>query len=244
MTTHPDYRALLAHVLAAPDDDAPRLVLADWLREHGEDEYADFIARQVRTCSIKVGWGDFELMAVPAYTAALGQKPAYLVESNEYPFPQWVKKLPPVEWPGTRIYRRGFVFSVTLTAHDWLDHGDAILAEHPVTEVRLTTRIQAAQYTPDTHQLSAATQEEIIREKVGPVSDEVRQRIEETVGLGMFSSGPEYSRRFEEYVRIVLSVRWPRVRTWHLPPEPMWEERNATHPNRYRYYNRPRAGVG
>ena len=31
--THPDYAALLRTVLANPDDDAPRLVLADWLDE-------------------------------------------------------------------------------------------------------------------------------------------------------------------------------------------------------------------
>lgn len=37
---HPDYRAGLAAVLAAPDDDTPRLVLADWLEERA-DLFAD-----------------------------------------------------------------------------------------------------------------------------------------------------------------------------------------------------------
>ncbi len=35
---HPDYQHLLAAVRAAPDDDLPRLVLADWLEERGEAE--------------------------------------------------------------------------------------------------------------------------------------------------------------------------------------------------------------
>jgi uncharacterized protein (TIGR02996 family) len=38
-----DEEALLAAVAAAPLDDAPRLVYADWLQEHGADEEADYV---------------------------------------------------------------------------------------------------------------------------------------------------------------------------------------------------------
>lgn len=41
-----DERALHAAILAAPDDDTPRLVFADWLDEHGEPERAEFIRVQ------------------------------------------------------------------------------------------------------------------------------------------------------------------------------------------------------
>lgn len=44
--THPEYRALLAAVCAAPGDDLPRLVLADWLEEHGKEERSEFIRVQ------------------------------------------------------------------------------------------------------------------------------------------------------------------------------------------------------
>src|SRR6516225_3050806 len=37
-----DQKSLLAAILAAPEDDAPRLVYADWLEEHGG---ADDLAR-------------------------------------------------------------------------------------------------------------------------------------------------------------------------------------------------------
>ncbi len=43
----PEYQFLLAAVRAAPDDDLPRLVLADWLEERGEGERAEFIRLQV-----------------------------------------------------------------------------------------------------------------------------------------------------------------------------------------------------
>ncbi|MFO0847839.1 MAG: TIGR02996 domain-containing protein [Gemmataceae bacterium] len=39
-------RALLTSVAAAPDDDLPRLVYADWLDEHGHTDRADFIRVQ------------------------------------------------------------------------------------------------------------------------------------------------------------------------------------------------------
>ena len=42
-----DRDALLAAVHAAPLDDAPRLVLADWLDEHGESDRGEFIRLQV-----------------------------------------------------------------------------------------------------------------------------------------------------------------------------------------------------
>jgi uncharacterized protein (TIGR02996 family) len=47
-----EYGALLAAVYAASADDLPRLVLADWLDEHGEPDRADFVRLQVRRASL------------------------------------------------------------------------------------------------------------------------------------------------------------------------------------------------
>src|SRR5689334_13851092 len=44
-----DRSALLAAIVAAPDDDAPRLVYADWLDEHGDPDRAEFIRHQIET---------------------------------------------------------------------------------------------------------------------------------------------------------------------------------------------------
>jgi uncharacterized protein (TIGR02996 family) len=43
-----DRDALLRAIVAAPDDDAPRLVYADWLDEHGEAARAEFIRLQCK----------------------------------------------------------------------------------------------------------------------------------------------------------------------------------------------------
>src|SRR4051812_38507679 len=42
-----DRDALLAAVLAEPDEDTPRLVYADWLDENGQPERAAFIRDQI-----------------------------------------------------------------------------------------------------------------------------------------------------------------------------------------------------
>ncbi len=46
-TDHPDYRSLLASVIANPADDLPRLVLADWIEEHGDTDRAVYIRCEV-----------------------------------------------------------------------------------------------------------------------------------------------------------------------------------------------------
>jgi uncharacterized protein (TIGR02996 family) len=46
MTPHPEAEALLNAIYDHPDDDTPRLVYADWLQEHGQENYAQFIRLQ------------------------------------------------------------------------------------------------------------------------------------------------------------------------------------------------------
>lgn len=46
-TTDPEYIALLRTILENPEDDAPRLIIADFIEEHGDQERAEFIRLQV-----------------------------------------------------------------------------------------------------------------------------------------------------------------------------------------------------
>lgn len=49
MTVHSD---LMAAILADPRDDGPRLVMADWLDEHGEPEKSEFIRVQIELAKL------------------------------------------------------------------------------------------------------------------------------------------------------------------------------------------------
>lgn len=46
-TTDVDYQGLMRGILENPADDAPRLILSDWLEEHGEEERAVRIRRAI-----------------------------------------------------------------------------------------------------------------------------------------------------------------------------------------------------
>lgn len=50
---HPDEAALLKAVCAAPDDDLPRLVYADWCDEQGRHVRADFIRSQIELARLE-----------------------------------------------------------------------------------------------------------------------------------------------------------------------------------------------
>jgi uncharacterized protein (TIGR02996 family) len=83
-----DESALLAAILAHPDEDTPRLMYADWLQENGQPERAEFIRLQ---CS-----------ADPDEVA--GDRAFELEERNE---PKWLTGLP--QFPDARWeFWRGF----------------------------------------------------------------------------------------------------------------------------------------
>jgi uncharacterized protein (TIGR02996 family) len=50
-----DELAFLRGICDSPDDDAPRLVLADWLEEHGQGERAEFVRVQCELARIEAG---------------------------------------------------------------------------------------------------------------------------------------------------------------------------------------------
>jgi uncharacterized protein (TIGR02996 family) len=131
--------ALLAAVLAAPDDDAVRLVFADWLEEHGEEERGEFIRLQCRLAEIEreVGREQFfhglrlqrreqELMTGTRLSQWSGDllRDIFITCNNDA-----------LDWQ----YRRGFVHSITLPAAEWLRHAKVLLEAHPVRDVTLTT---------------------------------------------------------------------------------------------------------
>src|SRR5687768_9512224 len=54
---HPEADAFLDAIFDHPDDDTPRLVYADWLQEHGQENYAQFIRLQCAAAREKP-WSD------------------------------------------------------------------------------------------------------------------------------------------------------------------------------------------
>lgn len=91
-----DEAALLAAILAHPDEDTPRLMFADWLDEHGQPERAEFIRIQ---CD-------------PTADEVAEDRAAELEERNRV---KWLVGLP--QFPSTRWeFRRGFPEYLEVTA--------------------------------------------------------------------------------------------------------------------------------
>ena len=204
MTTcdHPEYRDLLAAVLAAPDDDLPRLVLADWLDENGESARAELIRVQVGiaglrgalcTCDAGDGPGGYDPDCPYELWGRLKHRAVEILRAHAG---RWLADLPaafrPVLFsPLSDTFRRGFVSAVVGPGPDWVAHADAILAAHPVESVALTC---PPEYSADYYAGGAV--------KVFlPAAD------------GQVSA---MSWNPEDALKAALRVRWPAVRNWHL----------------------------
>lgn len=134
---------LLAAVVSAPHDDAPRWVYSDFLLERG-DPRGELIAVQLTLVGIgeddprrealvvrqdellakhKKKWtGDFK-----------GTRIEYGVEDG----PQWVRASSPMRWS----FARGFVDTVRMAAADFIRNADELLRREPVRRVHLTNAV-------------------------------------------------------------------------------------------------------
>jgi uncharacterized protein (TIGR02996 family) len=124
----PEYRALFAGVVERPDDDAPRLVLADWLEENGHPERAELIRLQI------------ELERTPRHDPRHAELRRRDAEFNKL---KWDWMLP-ISGLGHAhfdpFYRRGFQYS--LTSRHWKafnDQADKLFALAPLQELHVVT---------------------------------------------------------------------------------------------------------
>src|SRR5215203_3911185 len=104
-----DGDALIAAILANPDEDTPRLVYADWLQEHGDEERAEFIRLQCGHA------GDDE---------AAEERTAELEDRHR---PRWLAGLPQFPWAHW-FFRRGFPESLEIPTDLFLERYDRFAA--------------------------------------------------------------------------------------------------------------------
>src|SRR5262249_59015437 len=104
-----DRRALMAAIIANPDEDTPRLAFADWLQEHGDKHdqaRAEFIRLQIEEAGLPKG--DPSRATLEKQQEKLRKKHAM----------HWIGALAKVEqFP---LFDRGLLFHVKLTPRDFL----------------------------------------------------------------------------------------------------------------------------
>jgi uncharacterized protein (TIGR02996 family) len=117
--------AFLQDVLARPGDDAPRLIYADWLEDHGQEARAEFIRVQCELAKLpRKGPRRLELEGIEFA----------LLATNEA---EWVRELAALArgWG----FRRGFVHRVRLDAAVFLERHEQLFGLAPVRRVKLET---------------------------------------------------------------------------------------------------------
>ncbi|MCI0457750.1 MAG: TIGR02996 domain-containing protein [Gemmataceae bacterium] len=115
-----------------PDDDGLRLVYADWLDEHGDLDYAEFIRVQVMLAQNADGKGDVP----PSELARLRSRERSLLSRNKT---RWLQPLRDLGARG-RVHGefwRGFVEDPVIDAAVFLERGEELFRISPVVTLHL-----------------------------------------------------------------------------------------------------------
>ncbi len=113
----------LAAICEKPEDDAPRLIYADWLDEHGQESRAEFIRVQCALASIP----DND----PRRPALEECEADHLTRHHS----QWSECLK--GFAGWTEFRRGFIETINIESRRFLQHADELFSIAPIRNVRL-----------------------------------------------------------------------------------------------------------
>ncbi len=206
--------ALRAAILAAPDDDLPRLQYADHLEETGDErDCAEFIRLQIEVVAAKridsFRWARTQAMiGRPSRTGATTLVCRDWVGLPKLAMP-WEPVVPvtidcrnvAVESGLLRaVFRRGFAERVEASAEMWLKHAADLTARHPIRSVRLAT-------FPKTEGRSAA----------GVAESHFTFRGDHP-GLAGVTLNP-VGRLLSDVVTRLLKENWPGIAFDPLPPQ-------------------------
>jgi uncharacterized protein (TIGR02996 family) len=116
--------AFLADIIEHPDDDAPRLIFADWLQDNGDPERAAFIRAQIEWARLAPDDPRRPVVQSEAQALLGAHGLAWLKE-----VPAWVRP--------NASFDRGFVMQVYVTAREFLKGAPALFRRAPIRAVRL-----------------------------------------------------------------------------------------------------------
>ncbi|WP_161967972.1 TIGR02996 domain-containing protein [Fimbriiglobus ruber] len=146
-----DREALYRAVLAAPDDDLPRLVLADWFEENGRVDRAVYIRAQVELARL-VGENNFDedyLSATVEVSAVLPESIWQWAQADGLPtevnsplvvvrnLVADLDQVRDVDPDITYGFRRGFVEYVRCSSLWWIEIGPTMVSRAPLKMVEL-----------------------------------------------------------------------------------------------------------
>jgi uncharacterized protein (TIGR02996 family) len=138
-----DRKALLSGVTDEPDDDAPRLVMADWFEENGEPDRAEFIRLQIGLAREDVEQAEepvplLSRLGLHRIGDADRQRRMERVRAlHKAHHREWESEV--AAWArGGADFCRGFIAHLRATAKQWLQGAAGLHRSAPVTDLFLT----------------------------------------------------------------------------------------------------------
>jgi uncharacterized protein (TIGR02996 family) len=116
-----DRQALIESIRFNPDEDTPRLVLADWYEENGDPERGEFIRVQCELARTDP--------TAERYPELHARQLQLLIEHEREWLGEWADRL--VRWE----FRRGLLDEVTIQPDPYCADGAALFRDHPVWRV-------------------------------------------------------------------------------------------------------------
>lgn len=210
MTT---YDALLADVIAAPEDDGPRLILADWLEDDGQPERALYVREAVAGRDPRLEpwhfwqwFGPLCLDAIPGSPAAWPEDSAYrrwrvgyAHQVADYRHPPWRLRM-----------ARGFVEAVEAPLDAWLSFAPRWQAATPLRRYRPLAR-REGRAADETRSMRAFFADERVCRL-----DTLDLTALLAVGGVFRSVGREFYRPWRGVRRLVLPPWMPDAEVWAL----------------------------
>lgn len=136
-----DREALMRAVVEHPEQDMPRLALADWFDEYGDEAdraHAAFIRAQIQKGDDHAH-AEFCLLEQRDRHRFYRQLPRkWIVVTFRESESNWRPKGPP-PLPNFAFLKRGFIERVCCSGEEWVRHSGLLTGQHPVREVDLTS---------------------------------------------------------------------------------------------------------
>jgi len=146
---------LLEGVLDDPDDDAIRLVFADWLEEHRQEERAEFIRLQIQLD--RMPWEDHRrgVCEIRAQRLLAAHRDEW-----ERPLPAWAR--------GAVIFHRGFAEELSVLASQWLEGSHELLRVAPIQWLHLRSPEFCLKELAVSDSLAKITSLNLYHNRIGP----------------------------------------------------------------------------
>jgi len=117
--------AFLRAILADPDDDAPRLIYADWLDENGDADRAEFIRLQVQLARLSHSDPDWGPLSARSH------------ELKQARYMEWLNQLPQFDGVHWEIFDRGFISAARFDGPDaYFNNAVKVFEAAPINELR------------------------------------------------------------------------------------------------------------